>query len=199
MYSFSNYFLILFLRSLYFFIHISFILESCNRLYLTNGKQEKIFLCCLVSSFIQAKPICSLKTHLESHEIPVTGALNPVKFTDVQLSMHNVQLRKTHQDEILNTVLDTHLPLLRKSHSLEVETEDLNGFPGKNGKVSKALTFMETFDRHKKGEFRAKVKEFFSKNESSCKVRFFMTWISSLSSFSLKEFKTRENSKMMPK
>lgn len=146
----------------------------------------------LMYSLEEQNPSVVSKTHLESHEIPVTGALNPAKFTDVQPSLRNVQLRKTHQDEILNTVLDTHLPLLRKSHSLEVETDDLNGFPGKNGKVSKALTFMETFDRHKKGEFRAKVKEFFSKNESSCKVRFFMTWISSLSSFSLKEFKTIE-------
>nr|GEX61505.1 alpha 1,4-glycosyltransferase domain-containing protein [Tanacetum cinerariifolium] len=125
----------------------------------------------LMYSLEEQNPSLVSKTHLESHEIPVNEALNPAKFTDVQLSMHNVQLRKTHQDEILNTVLDTHLPLLRKSHSLEVETDDLNGFPGKSGKVSKALTFMESFDRYKKGEFRAKVKEFFSKNESSCKMK----------------------------
>nr|GEX58752.1 lactosylceramide 4-alpha-galactosyltransferase-like [Tanacetum cinerariifolium] len=104
----------------------------------------------LMYSLEEQNPSLVSKTHLESHEIPVNRALNPAKFTDVQLSMHNVQLRKTHQDEILNKVLDTHLPLLRKSHSLEVETDDLNGFPGKSGKVSKALTFMETFDRHKK-------------------------------------------------
>ncbi|GKD86217.1 lactosylceramide 4-alpha-galactosyltransferase-like protein [Tanacetum coccineum] len=157
-----------------------------------NMVSVSLSLANLMYSLEEQNPSLVSKTHLESHEIPVTGALNPAKFTDVQLSMHNVQLRKTHQDEILNTVLDTHLPLLRKSHSLEVETDDLNGFPGKNGKASKALTFMESFDRHKKGEFRAKVKEFFSKNESSCKVRFFMTWISSLSSFSLKEFNTIE-------
>ncbi|XP_076885443.1 uncharacterized protein At4g19900-like [Bidens hawaiensis] len=133
---------------------------------------------------------------------------------------------------------NTHLPIFRKSHSLQ-------DFPGKNnenldaltfvdfsGKLRKgdfpakvddffsnnespienkqdpvvvsktqlkshqnleALTFVDSFGEFGRGEFRAKVKAFFSKNESfSCKVKFFMTWISSLDSFTQKEFKSIE-------
>ncbi|KAM0030191.1 putative glycosyltransferase, DXD sugar-binding, alpha 1,4-glycosyltransferase [Helianthus debilis subsp. tardiflorus] len=52
---------------------------------------------------------------------------------------------------------------------------------------------MESSDQLQQGEFRSKVKNLFSKNETfSCKVRFFMTWKSSLDTFSEKEFHSIE-------
>ncbi|KAK9056318.1 hypothetical protein SSX86_027408 [Deinandra increscens subsp. villosa] len=126
-------------------------------------------------------------TQLKSDDNTVAGAGDSSRFISVPHSPENEH--RHMKQEPPPVVSNTHLPLLRKSHSLPLISEDL---PVKNKKVLEVLTFMESSDQLRRGEFRAKVKEFFSKNESSCKVRFFMTWISSLNSFSEKEFHSIE-------
>nr|XP_043619851.1 lactosylceramide 4-alpha-galactosyltransferase-like [Erigeron canadensis] len=131
----------------------------------------------------EQNPSVLSNTHFKSHENSVTGAGD--SFVQRQ-NEHVFVVKKETPDVISNT----HLPLLRKSHSLQFEPD---AFPGKNNKkVLEALTFLESVDRRRPGEFRERVKEFFSKNETSCKVRFFMTWISSLNSFGKKEVKSIE-------
>ncbi|XP_071714459.1 uncharacterized protein [Rutidosis leptorrhynchoides] len=140
----------------------------------------------------EENPSLKLNTHFRFHENTVVGAGDvagdSVRLINVPHSMEDVQ-RKHQSIPVKDVILNTHLPLLRKSHSLPLESED---FPVKNKKILEALTFLESFDPLRRGEFRSRVKEFFSKNETSCKVRFFMTWISSLNSFSKKEYNTIE-------
>ncbi|KAC9975348.1 hypothetical protein E3N88_37171 [Mikania micrantha] len=118
--------------------------------------------------------------NLQIHENITAGDGDSIRFISVPESMK----------EAGPTVISyTPLPPLRKSHSLPLESKDLQV---KNKNFLKELTLIEESNRLRRGDFRAKVKEFFSKNESSCKVRFFMTWISSLNSFSEKEFHSIE-------
>ncbi|KAJ0928664.1 putative glycosyltransferase, DXD sugar-binding, alpha 1,4-glycosyltransferase [Helianthus annuus] len=124
----------------------------------------------------EENPFVNSNTQLKSLENTVAGAGDSTRFFA--------------GEDPPPVISNTHLPLLRKSHSFPLESED---FPVKNKKILEVLTFMESSDQLRRGEFRSKVKNFFSKNESfSCKVRFFMTWISSLNTFSEKEFHSIE-------
>ncbi|XP_024993211.1 lactosylceramide 4-alpha-galactosyltransferase-like isoform X2 [Cynara cardunculus var. scolymus] len=134
------------------------------------------------------------RTHLGK---TVSGAGDSMSLNSVLHSMHDVQQEQQQKEQRISLVKEetppvisnSHLPLLRKSHSLRLESED---FPSKKKRILELLTSMESSGGLRQGDFRARVKEFFSKNETSCKVRFFMTWISSLDSFSDKEFHSIE-------
>ncbi|KAK9065334.1 hypothetical protein SSX86_016717 [Deinandra increscens subsp. villosa] len=79
---------------------------------------------------------------------------------------------------------NAYLPHLRKSLSFEIESE--NSSDNRNKKLLKKMLAGLGSSRGRRGEdFPARVSEFFSrKNDtSSCKGRFFMTWISSTTSF----------------
>ncbi|KAI3818749.1 hypothetical protein L1987_12566 [Smallanthus sonchifolius] len=82
----------------------------------------------------------------------------------------------------------TYFPHLRKSLSFEIESENLS--ENRNKKLLKILAGLGASFRRRGEDFPARVNEFFSnKNVSnsnstpSCKIRFFMTWISSSNSF----------------
>ncbi|KAK1420083.1 hypothetical protein QVD17_21402 [Tagetes erecta] len=129
-------------------------------------------------------------TQLKSHENTASGAGDGAGVSTRTISGEEHKPHYRHMKQDLKTAIsNTHLPLLRKSHSFPLESED---FPVKNKKILEELTFLQSTEQLRRGEFRAKVKQFFSKNESSCKVRFFMTWISSLNSFGQKEFHSIE-------
>ncbi|KAK3002949.1 hypothetical protein RJ639_019752 [Escallonia herrerae] len=83
----------------------------------------------------------------------------------------------------------THLRLLPKSHSLESFT---NNSSLKKRRRKRRYPFKVL--RLEPKRFSARVKEFFGENlsNSSCEVRFFMTWISSLESFGDREVFTIE-------
>ncbi|KAI3795833.1 hypothetical protein L1987_38493 [Smallanthus sonchifolius] len=85
---------------------------------------------------------------------------------------------------------NSYLPHLRKSHSFEIESENASN---RNKKLLKMLNILSG----RRGEdFPARVKDFFSKTKnesSSCHVRFFMTWISSLNSFNDRAFHSIES------
>lgn len=134
----------------------------------------------------EENPSATSRTHLG---MTVAGAGDSMSLNPVLHSMHDVQQEQQQKEETPPVISNTHSPLLRKSHSLPLESED---FPSKKKKILELLTFMESSGRLRPGDFRARVKEFFSKNETSCKIRFFMTWISSLDTFGDKEFHSIE-------
>ncbi|KAI3718891.1 hypothetical protein L6452_19776 [Arctium lappa] len=138
-------------------------------------------------------PHLKLQTH--SVQKPVAGAGVPNNFVSVpsfryakQISPANSNSKK--ENEHVNP--NTHLPLLRKSHSLSVESEDS---PIRNKKLLKTLATLGSSRGRRGDDFPARVKEHFSKkNDSvSCKVRFFMTWISPLKSFTERAFHSIES------
>ncbi|KAI3741136.1 hypothetical protein L1987_58803 [Smallanthus sonchifolius] len=105
--------------------------------------------------------VSNTQLKLPQNTMAGAGAGDSTRFISVPYSMHDEQQQQP-------VISNTHLPLLRKSHSLPLESED---FPVKNKKILEVLTFMESSDQLRRGEFRAKVKQFFSKNESSCKLK----------------------------
>nr|XP_043625674.1 lactosylceramide 4-alpha-galactosyltransferase-like [Erigeron canadensis] len=134
-----------------------------------------------------------LNTHFISQtlspESPLSGAGNPRNF--ISGETHNI--RNTYPD--VNPGLDpnTLLPHLRKSHSFEIVSENLS--ESRNKQILKMLTAFGSTRRRRGEEFPARVKEFYSSKKSnetsvtsSCKVKFFMTWISSLNSFNERAF-----------
>lgn len=153
----------------------------------------------LIYAVEEETPALISNTHLKLPEKSVAGDGDgdSTRFNSVHHSMHDVQQHQesdVHHPHLMKeeaplVIPNTHLPLLRKSHSLPLESDD---FPEKNKKILELLTLMESSDEFRRRDFRVRVKEFFSKNETSCKVRFFMTWISSLNSFTEKEFHSVE-------
>ncbi|KAL8228149.1 hypothetical protein R6Q57_015733 [Mikania cordata] len=93
----------------------------------------------------------------------------------------------------VNVDPDTYLPYLRKSHSFEIESE--NALENRNKKLLKMLIGLRSSRNRRGDDFPARVKEFFSKKNdtSSCHIRFFMTWISSLNSFNERAFHSIES------
>ncbi|KAJ0443544.1 putative glycosyltransferase, DXD sugar-binding, alpha 1,4-glycosyltransferase [Helianthus annuus] len=86
---------------------------------------------------------------------------------------------------------NTFLPLLRKSHSFEIESENLSA-----NRDKKLLKLLIGYSGRRRNNFPARVKQFFTKNNettSSCHIRFFMTWISSLTSFNERAFHSIES------
>ncbi|MFS8023239.1 putative glycosyltransferase, DXD sugar-binding, alpha 1,4-glycosyltransferase [Helianthus anomalus] len=81
-------------------------------------------------------------------------------------------------------------PILRKSLSYHIESE--NSPENRNKKLLKMLS---GFGSSRRDDFPARVNEFFhKKNEtSSCKIRFFMTWISSSNSFNKRSIQSIES------
>uniref|UniRef100_A0A5B6YVK3 Putative lactosylceramide 4-alpha-galactosyltransferase n=1 Tax=Davidia involucrata TaxID=16924 RepID=A0A5B6YVK3_DAVIN len=81
-----------------------------------------------------------------------------------------------------------HLPLLQKSQNLVLSTNDSSIYiPKPRRKHKPMFRILRSESRPKR--FSTRVKEFLGAN-SSCKVRFFMTWISSLDSFGDRELFT---------
>ncbi|KAI3680677.1 hypothetical protein L6452_35450 [Arctium lappa] len=161
---------------------------------ITTDSRNSLSMSSSFSNFMYAveeeNPSSISKTHFGKTAAGKDRILNYVLH-----SMHNVQQEQQKKVELVSlkeetplVISNTHLPLLRKSHSLSLESND---FARKTKKKSlELLAFMEFSGGR---DFRARVKEFFSKNETSCKVRFFMTWISSLDSFGQKEFHSIES------
>ncbi|KAF8409300.1 hypothetical protein HHK36_005374 [Tetracentron sinense] len=102
--------------------------------------------------------------------------------------------RRRVKEEIPPSKLKIHLPLLQKSDSsvlpLNISSTHTRRQLRENSPKFKILQSTALSRR-----FSARVKEFFSgdSSKSSCKVRFFMTWISSLDSFSYRELFTVES------
>ncbi|PIN07642.1 Alpha-1,4-N-acetylglucosaminyltransferase [Handroanthus impetiginosus] len=97
------------------------------------------------------------------------------------------------EEESSRAKLKTHLPLLRRNRNLVVFTNRTKLYQPKRRKRQK---------REKENAFAVRVMKFFNANssDSSCKFRFFMTWISSMESFGDRElcavnslFKTHPN------
>ncbi|KAI3495291.1 hypothetical protein L1887_37566 [Cichorium endivia] len=148
----------------------------------------------LMYALEEENPSVISKTYLKLQQKTVAGGGDFTSFNSAGYSMQDVEQQRQHRMSLVkedtpSVISNTHLPLLRKSHSLPLESED---FPVKTKKLFEVLTFIEPSDRLRRGDFRARVKEFFSKNETSCKVRFFMTWISPLHSFTEKELHSIE-------
>ncbi|KVH96871.1 uncharacterized protein At4g19900-like [Cynara cardunculus var. scolymus] len=139
-------------------------------------------------------PHLKLQTH--SVEKPVASAGDSKNFVSVPYFRYTVQHPQKQmapaKEETQNINPNTHLPLLRKSHSLSVESEDS---PIRNKKLLKTLATLGSSRGRRGDDFPARVKEHFSKkNDSvSCKVRFFMTWISPLKSFTERAFHSIES------
>ncbi|KAI3767218.1 hypothetical protein L2E82_17306 [Cichorium intybus] len=104
--------------------------------------------------------------------VSVSSSLSNLMYALEEENPYEVQQHQQHRmslvkEETPSVISNTHLPLLRKSHSLPLESED---FPVKTKKLFEVLTFIEPSDRLRLGDFQARVKEFFSKNETSCKL-----------------------------
>lgn len=84
-------------------------------------------------------------------------------------------------------VVKTHLPVLQRDESLSLSVRNFSFYRPRRAKrrrLSHKIKYLP-FRAQAKGQFSARVKGFFG--NSSCKVRFFMTWISSLDSFGERE------------
>ncbi|KAJ9566061.1 hypothetical protein OSB04_002027 [Centaurea solstitialis] len=150
----------------------------------TGDSRNLLSMSSSLSNFMYAmeeeNPSPISKTHLGK---PAAGAGKSKILNNVQLSMHNVQQEQPQKEQPISFMKE-------ENPHFTLESKD---FPRKT-KILKLLEFSGDFSGDlRRGGFRARVKEFFSKNETSCKVRFFMTWISSLDSFSHKEFYSIES------
>ncbi|KAI3710493.1 hypothetical protein L2E82_40276 [Cichorium intybus] len=125
----------------------------------------------LMYALEEETPYVISKTYLKLQQKKVAGGGDFTSFNSAGYSMQEVQQHQQHRmslvkEETPSVISNTHLPLLRKSHSLPLKSED---FPVKTKKLFEVLTFIEPSDRLRLGDFQARVKEFFSKNETSCK------------------------------
>ncbi|KAL3820547.1 hypothetical protein ACJIZ3_006452 [Penstemon smallii] len=95
------------------------------------------------------------------------------------------------KDGILTTKLKTHLPLLHKNQNLVKRTTLYHPKRRKRHRRGVKINLSEA----KVNQFEGKVMEFFnaSSSDSSCKFRFFMTWISSVESFGNRELFAMES------
>ncbi|OVA00550.1 Glycosyltransferase [Macleaya cordata] len=113
--------------------------------------------------------------------------------TSSSLSTSSSSVMYAVKEEILPSKLKTQLPLLQKSNTLNSTfVEKPKGFR-KNRPIFKI--FQPTALSK---QFSVRAKEFFhgsssKSSKSTCKLRFFMTWISSLESFGDREFFTIES------
>lgn len=103
---------------------------------------------------------------------------------------------------ISNLTLSTLLPLLHKSQNLVVLTNITTLYRPKRRRSYKSAVKMLQYEGVVRKQFGVRVMKFFkpSSSDSSCKSRFFMTWISSAESFGEREllslgsvFKTHPN------
>ncbi|XP_076882314.1 uncharacterized protein LOC143530745 [Bidens hawaiensis] len=171
-----------------------------------NNKKQSIFIfISLVFLFLLSFNGASIF----SVGIPSLGRHSPLKRTSRNLiSITSIPLLHAVKDEppTSHDVVSDHpidpnsyLPHLRKSHSFEIESENLAA--NRNKKLLKMLVNLG-FSSRRSNDFPARVKDFFNHNNNnnnndssatSCKVRFFMTWISSLNSFNERAFHSIES------
>ncbi|XP_071709123.1 uncharacterized protein [Rutidosis leptorrhynchoides] len=119
-----------------------------------------------------------LKSQTFSPESPPAGA-GDLK----NLAFFKHPLPNPNPNVYPNVNPNTLFPNLRRSHNFEIESENLS--ENQNKKLLKMLTAFGT-TRRRGEDFPARVRELFygmKINETSCKIKFFMTWISSLNSF----------------
>ncbi|XP_021897029.1 lactosylceramide 4-alpha-galactosyltransferase [Carica papaya] len=88
------------------------------------------------------------------------------------------------KEESPPAILKTHLPLLEKPEISRTPTNSSSVFNPKRLEKRRPVSSVLKFEAKSK-HFSAKVEEFL--DNSSCKLRFFMTWISSIESFSGRE------------
>ncbi|KAK4421244.1 Lactosylceramide 4-alpha-galactosyltransferase [Sesamum alatum] len=148
--------------------------------YLERSKRSfyaliSLLLLCLIAYnsatiFCTQVPISAEVPPGPSSFSPENVPANSGKFFSV-----NSSVKLSLKRESPSVKLKTHLPLLHKNQNLAISTHRATAYQSKTRRDRKA----------KVKQFEVRVMEFF--NPSSCKFRFFMTWISSVESFGERE------------
>ncbi|XP_044496055.1 uncharacterized protein At4g19900 [Mangifera indica] len=126
--------------------------------------------------------------HLPSFRAKISSVpaiFSPEKVAGDSLQKFTSSVLYAVKEENPPVILKTQLPLFHK-HNFSLVPINSSFVSGPQKEHNRRTKFMILRLGAKSRRFSAKVKEFF--DNSSCKLRFFMTWISSLNSFGHREF-----------
>ncbi|KAL8229633.1 hypothetical protein R6Q57_014533 [Mikania cordata] len=148
-----------------------------------------LFLLSFNGASIFSLKIPSLSTHSPekvtrpSRNLISVSSTSEISTPRLKLQAHSPEFPPSGAGDPMNFVSVPYLPHLRRSLTFEIESE--NASDNRNKKLLKILAGLGSSRRRRGEDFPVRVNEFFfNKNESSpCKIRFFMTWISSSISF----------------